>query len=68
MMISELRAGWADAIRVFPGRRRMTFRDATRVGTAPYVVGFLAGRAAGVEISADEYLRRHEIRPARVTR
>ena len=43
MTAPELRAGYVDAVRVFPGHRPMTVRDALRVGSRPYVVGCLAG-------------------------
>ena len=57
MSASEVRAGWADAVRVFPGRPPMTLRAAVRAGGAPYVVGFLAGRMSGRRIPADRYGR-----------
>lgn len=47
---SELRAGYMDAVRVFPGRPRMSVRAALRVGTRRYVLGFLVGRAYGIEV------------------
>lgn len=57
-MMSELRAGYADAVRVFPGVPRMRVRDAVRVGTAPYVAGWLAGRISGRRVSASDWRNR----------